>query len=148
MPESYQSLQKGVVDGSMHPVESNKGWKLWEVTRNATFAYPAAYTTTFFVVMNKAKWDKLAPGDQKIIEAIDLEWAPMHGEAWDESDMEGLRFFQQQGNTIFGLDAKESARWAAAVAPLIDASAAELDKNGLNGKAVIETIRESLKKFE
>ncbi len=31
MPETYQSLQKGVVDGAVYPLESNKGWKLGEV---------------------------------------------------------------------------------------------------------------------
>jgi TRAP-type C4-dicarboxylate transport system substrate-binding protein len=148
MPESYQSLQKGVVDGSMYPAEANKGWKLGEVVKYATYAYSAAYTTTFFMVMNKGKWDKLDPKDQKIIEEINLEWAAKHGEAWDASDMDGQRFFQQQGNTIFGLDGKESAKWAAAVAPLIDAYAAGLDKKGLDGKAVVETVRGSLKKFE
>ena len=30
MPETYQLLQKGTVDGSVHPVESNQGWKLAE----------------------------------------------------------------------------------------------------------------------
>jgi len=147
MPESYQSLQKGVVDASMHPVEANKGWKLGEVTRYATFAYPSGYTTAFFVVMNKDKWNSLDPKDQNIIEEINLEWAAKHGEAWDTSDMEGVRFFLEQGNTIFGLDAKESAKWENAVAPVIDRYAAELDKKGLNGKAVIGSIRESLKKF-
>ena len=148
MPDSYESLQKGVVDASLHPVEANKGWKLGEVTKYATFAYPAAYTTTFFVVMNKGKWDKIDPKDQKIIEEINKEWADKHGEAWDTSDMEGVRFFQQQGNTILGLDPKESARWEKAVSPMIDAYAADLDKKGLNGKAAVETIRESLKKFQ
>lgn len=147
MPDSYESLQKGVVDASMHPMEANKGWKLGEVTHYATFAYSAGYTTTFFVVMNKGKWDKLDPKDQKIIEEINLEWATMHGEAWDTSDMEGIRFFQQQGNTILGIDTKESAKWEKAVAPLIDTYVSDLDKKGFDGKAVVETIRASLKKF-
>lgn len=148
MPESYQSLQKGVVDGSMYPAEANKGWKLGEVVKYATYAYPAAYTTTFFIVMNKGKWDKIDPKDQKIIEEMDLEWAAKHGEAWDTSDTEGQRFFLNQGDEIIGLDDKESAKWGAAVAPLVDAYAADLDKKGLDGKAVVETIRGSLKKFQ
>ncbi|QTA80091.1 C4-TRAP dicarboxylate transporter periplasmatic binding protein [Desulfonema limicola] len=148
MPESYQSLQKGVVDGSMHPVEANKGWKLGEVVDYATSAYSAAYTTVFFIVMNKAKWDSLDPKDQKIIEDMNKEWAVKHGEAWDSSDMEGTRFFLQQGNEIIGIDNKESERWSQAVAPLIEEYSAELDKSKLDGKAVIQAIRDSLKKFE
>jgi TRAP-type C4-dicarboxylate transport system substrate-binding protein len=148
MPDSYQSLQKGVVDGSAYPFEANKGWKLGEVVDYATACYSAAYTTTFFVVMNKAKWNSIDPKDQKIIEEINAEWAPKHGEAWDASDMEGIRFFLQQGNEIIGLDAKESARWAKAVEPLITKYAKDLDSQGLDGKTVIKTIRQLLDKYE
>jgi TRAP-type C4-dicarboxylate transport system substrate-binding protein len=148
MPDSYQSLQKGVVDGSAYPFEANKGWKLGEVVDFATAAYSSAYTTTFFIVMNKDKWNAIDPKDQKIIEEINLEWAPKHGQAWDASDMEGIRFFLQQGNEIIGLDAKESARWAKAVEPLISDYGKQLDGKGLNGKAVIQKIRDLLNKYE
>jgi TRAP-type C4-dicarboxylate transport system substrate-binding protein len=148
MPDSYQSLQKGVVDGSAYPFEANKGWKLGEVVDFATAAYSSAYTTTFFIVMNKDKWNAIDPKDQKIIEEINLEWAPKHGQAWDASDMEGIRFFLQQGNEIIGLDAKESQRWAKAVEPLISDYGKQLDGQGLNGKAVIQKIRDLLNKYE
>ena len=148
MPDSYQSLQKGVVDGSAYPFEANKGWKLGEVVDYATAAYSSAYTTTFFVVMNKDKWNAIDPKDQKIIEEINLEWAPKHGSAWDSSDMDGIRFFLQQGNEIIGLDAKESQRWAKAVEPLINGYAKQLNDQGLDGKTVIKTIKALLKKYE
>lgn len=145
MPESYQSLQKGVVDGSAYPIEANKGWKLGEVTDFATCAYQAAYTTAFFVVMNKDKWNAIDPKDQAIIEQINKEWAVKHGQAWDKSDMAGMRFFMQQGNRAIGLDKKESERWKKAVAPLIDTYAKKIDEKGIDGKAVIQTIRSTLK---
>jgi TRAP-type C4-dicarboxylate transport system substrate-binding protein len=53
MPECYQMIQKGVVEGASYPFEANKGWRLGEVTKNATAAFSAAYSTTFFVVTNK-----------------------------------------------------------------------------------------------
>lgn len=145
MPDSYQSLQKGVVDGSAHPLESNLGWKLGEVTKNAVGSYATAYTTTFFVTMNKATWATLDPKDQQVIEAINAAWSIKHGEAWDSSDLEGLRFFLEQGNTVSGLDPKEVERWKTAVAPVIDAYAADLDKKKLDGTGVVKIIREALK---
>ncbi|RJQ67899.1 MAG: C4-dicarboxylate ABC transporter substrate-binding protein [Desulfobacteraceae bacterium] len=148
MPESYQSLQKGVVDGSVHPLESNKGWNLGEVVRYVTLARPVAYTTAFFVVMNKDKWSALDEKDQRIISAINDEWALKHGQAWDSSDAEGKGFFIQKGNNLLDIDAKEAARWEAAVAPMVDAYAQKLDGDGLNGKAVVEMIRQMLKKSE
>jgi len=42
MPELYQSLQKGVVEGALYPIEVNKGWKMGEVTdyTTASFSMP------------------------------------------------------------------------------------------------------------
>ncbi|BCL63213.1 C4-dicarboxylate ABC transporter substrate-binding protein [Desulfomarina profundi] len=145
MADSYQSLQKGVVDGSAYPLEANRGWKLGEVTKYAVCVYPVAYTTTFFVTMNKDKWSAIDKKDQDAIEAINAEWSIKHGEAWDSSDLAGLRFFMEQGNTAAGLDQKEVERWKKAVAPVIDKYAAGLDKKGIDGAAVIKTIRDGLK---
>ncbi len=144
MPESYQSLQKGVVDGCANPLETNKGWKLGEVVDYVCMARPVAYTTTFFVVMNKAKWNALSAKDRDIISAINVEWAVKHGQAWDASDKEGMAFFLENKNKVIDITGDEAVRWKAAVAPIIDAYAAELDQKGLDGKAVIATIRASL----
>jgi len=93
MPETYQMLQKGVVDGAVYPFEANKGWRLGEVTNYCTADYSAAYTTSFFVVMNKDKWNSISAANQKIIEQINKEWIIKHGDAWDASDAEGIVFF-------------------------------------------------------
>jgi TRAP-type C4-dicarboxylate transport system substrate-binding protein len=145
MGEAYESLQKGVVDGSAHPMEANLGWKLGEVIKYTTRAYSVAYTTTFFVAMNKDKWESLDPKDQDIITALSKEWLVKHGEAWDESDKVALDDFLKKGNVTIDLNEAESARWAAAVAPYIDEYAAEISKKGIDGKKVIETIKASLK---
>ena len=90
MPECYQMIQKGVVEGASYPFEANKGWRLGEVTNYATAAFSAAYTTTFFVVMNKDKWNGLPDDIKKIISEINEEWIPKHGDAWDSSDEGGI----------------------------------------------------------
>ncbi|OQY12347.1 MAG: C4-dicarboxylate ABC transporter substrate-binding protein [Desulfobacteraceae bacterium 4572_19] len=138
MPETYQSIQKGVVGGGLYPLETNKGWKMGEVVKYCTADFPAAYTTTFFVVMNKDKWKQLSPDIQKTIKAINKEWIIKHGEAWDTSDIAGLNFFLNQGNEMFGLDAKESAKWKKAVAPIIADYVKDVDKKGLNGQEIVD----------
>jgi TRAP-type transport system periplasmic protein len=144
MPDTYQSLQKGVVDGSMHPVETNKGWNMGEVVDYVTMAYPSAYTTTFFVVMNKDKWAAIDPADQKIIEEINAAWAAKHGDAWDSSDKDGIAFFQEKGGQIIELDEAETKRWEEAVAPVVNDYAASLDKLNVKGQEVIDFIRTTL----
>lgn len=144
MSDAYTSLQKGVVDGSAQPFEADEGWKLGEVTKNAVCSYGTAYTTTFYVTMNKDKWAALDSKDQQTIEAINKAWSIKHGEAWDSSDLSGFAFFMKKGNTASGIDAKESERWKAAVGPVIDAYATEISKKGIDGALVVKTIRDAL----
>ena len=144
MPEAYQSIQKGVVDGGMYPVETNKGWKMAEVVDYCTEAFSSAYTTTFFVVMNKDKWAALPESARQAITEINTEWAVKHGQAWDESDVVGREFFLEQGGEFVELSDEESARWAEAAAPIVDEYAQSLTGKGLDGPAIIEFIRATL----
>ncbi|MCK5736663.1 MAG: TRAP transporter substrate-binding protein, partial [Spirochaetaceae bacterium] len=57
--ETYESLQKGVVDATFCPIETLKGWKQGEVIDYVVDTKAIGYTTTMFVVMNKTKWDSL-----------------------------------------------------------------------------------------
>ncbi len=61
MGETYDALNRGMVDGSMAPMESLEGWKWGEVVKSTTESYGSAYSTGFFVVMNKEKVE-CAPG--------------------------------------------------------------------------------------
>jgi TRAP-type C4-dicarboxylate transport system substrate-binding protein len=145
MPDTYQSLQKGVVDGSAHPLEANKGWKLADVLEYVVAENSVAYTTTFFVTMNKDKWAALSPEIQKTITEINKEWAVKHGEAWDSSDVAGKALFIEKGHKVITLDAAEAMNWKKAVQPAIANYAAGLDKKGINGQEVIDYISATLK---
>jgi TRAP-type C4-dicarboxylate transport system substrate-binding protein len=144
MPTCYQSLQKGVVDGSMHPIESNKGWKLAEVVKYGTESFPVAYTTTFFVVMNKDRWASLDEATRKIIGEINAEWAERHGAAWDQADEEGKRFFLEKGGSFVPLAEAEAERWIAAAQPVIAAYEKAVSERGVDGPRVVEFLRAAM----
>lgn len=146
MPELYQSLQKGVVDGAMYPMETNKGWKMAEVVDYGTLDYGIAYTSSFYVVMNKDKWAALPDDIKKIITEINQEWIPKTGKAWDESDEEGKAYMISKGGKLIDLSKEESEKWKAAVAPVIEEYAVDMEKKGLPGKELVEFTKESLKK--
>lgn len=148
MPETYQMLQKGVVDGAVYPFEANKGWRLGEVANYCTADYSAAYTTSFFVVMNKDKWNSISAANQKIIEQINQEWIIKHGKAWDASDAEGIVFFLNQGGQIIGLDGNEAERWKKAVAPIISDFAADMTKKGFNGTELVDFTTQTLNSLQ
>jgi TRAP-type C4-dicarboxylate transport system substrate-binding protein len=148
MPELYQSLQKGVVEGALYPIEVNKGWRMGEVTKYTTATFSIAYTSSFFVVMNKEKWNALPPEIQRIIEEINEEWIPKHGEAWDSSDMEGYLYSLSLGHEIIGLDSREAARWKKAVAPVVEQYIRDMNKKGFDGKEIVDFTIATLNKYK
>ena len=144
MRECYQMLQKGVVDGSSHPMESNKGWKLGEVVHYMIQNYTTAYTTTFAVFMNKDKWAKLTPEQQAVITKLNAEYARKHAEAWDASDAKGLAFFKEKGGQVLTQSDAEAAKWEAAAAPVIDNYIQKAGEKGLDGKAIVDFIKSKM----
>jgi TRAP-type transport system periplasmic protein len=145
MPETYQSLQKGVVDGSLYPWEANKGWKLGEVCHYCTADFSAAYTTAFFVVMNKDKWNSIPADLQEIINEINAEWVVKHGDAWDASDRQGVGYFLNQGGSVIGIDKKEAEKWRAAVAPMLNEYVTDMKNKGFsNAQEIVDFIVNTL----
>ncbi|HEY3275207.1 MAG TPA: TRAP transporter substrate-binding protein [Syntrophorhabdaceae bacterium] len=145
MPETYDALRTGVVDGSMAPFEALKGWKWGEVINSSTECYGAAYTATMFVVMNKAKWNKLPADVQKVFTDVSQEWIGKQAQVWDEIDKEGKEFTIKRGNKIIPLSAEENARWAARVKPIMDSYAAELKGKGLPGEEALKFCQDYIK---
>ncbi len=148
MSDSYQSIQKGVVDGGVYPFETNKGWRMAEVVDYGTAAYSIAYSTTFFVVMNKSKWKKISKSSQRAIIALNEKYTLKHGEAWDSSDVEGIKYFLNQGNQIIGLDKREAAKWEAAVKPIINDYVKVLNKKRLDGDAIVAFTQKTIKSLQ
>jgi len=141
MNDAYQALQKRVVDGSMYPVETNKGWKMAEVVDYMVDTRAIAYTTTFFVVMNKASWDRLTPAQQQVFQEVSQQWAVKHGAAWDASDAEGRAFFREKGKTILSLAPEEEARWRGRMDSVFAEYQENCRKAGLDGSALVELVR-------
>ncbi len=148
MSDAYQAIQKGVVDGGMYPVETNKGWKMAEVVDYQTQTFAVAYSTTFFVVMNKDKWASIPAAAQKTIMKINEEFVAKHGQAWDDSDKLGQEAFEAKGGKVIALSDTEAAKFVAAAAPMMDGYIKSANEKGLDGKAILDFTVDTLKKAE
>jgi TRAP-type C4-dicarboxylate transport system substrate-binding protein len=148
MSETYDSLSRGVVDGSMAPMEALSTWKWGEVVKFSTEDYGASYSTGFFVVMNKDKWNALSPDIQKIIEKINEEWIEKTGKVWDDVDKAGKEFTLKLGNQIISLSKEENEKWAKAVRPLLDGYVKNMKDKGLPGEAALKFYMDQLKKIQ
>ncbi len=148
MPERYDALQKGVAEGCVNPMEALKGWKLGEVVKYTTQNFGSAYTTGFFVVMNKDKWNSIPPDAQKIIEQINQEWVEKTGKGWDEIDKEGYDVAAARGNKVIALAKAEDERWHKLMTPILDEYVKNMKDKGLPGNEALKFCLEELKKLQ
>lgn len=142
--DTYESLQKGVVEGTFGPIEVLKGWRQAEVIKYTTSCNRIGYTTAMFVVMNKAKWNALPPEVKQVFESTSRQWIDVHGKGWDQVDEEGRAYTTALGNEILQLDNDESERWKARVRPVIDAYLADTAAKQLDGKAYIDMLTRTI----
>ena len=148
MGETYDALSRGVVDGSMAPIESLQGWKWGEVVKFTTEDWGASYMAGMFVVMNKDKWNAIAPDLQKIIEKVNEEYAEKQGKLWDEIDKAGRDFTISRGTKIISLSQDENWRWTKAVKPILDEYVKNMKEKGLPGEEALKFCLETLYKLQ
>ena len=132
-PETYDALQKGVVDGTFCPIETLKGWKQGEVIGSVTDTKAIGYTTAMFVAMNRGAWDALPEDLRQIVLEVSAEWVDKHGEAWNQADEEGLAFVRELGREIIPLSPEEEARWQEKVGPIVADYVRRTTEKGLPG---------------
>ena len=147
-PETYEALQKSVVDATFCPVETLKGWKQGEVIESITDTSVIGYTTAMFVVMNKDSWNKLSADQQAIVTEVSAEWVDKHGQAWDQADAEGMAFIKELNRQVIALSDQEKLQWKAAVQPILDDYVAAAEEKGLPGKAFLEQLQTFIKESE
>lgn len=145
--QTYESLQKGVVEGTFAPIETLKGWKQAEVVKSTTDCSGIGYTTAMFVVMNLQKWNSLPADIRKVMDEVSAQWIDVHGKAWDHDDDEGLAFTKSLGNKIVQLSAAENGRWEKAVRPIIDNYVKEASAKGLPADKAVTELQALIKQY-
>ncbi len=149
MPQggTYEALERGVVDGTISPIETLKGWKQAEVIKATTDTSGIGYTTSMFVVMNLNKWNSLPKDIQQVFEEVNRQWTEVHGQRWDDLDLEGRKFSLSLGNRIITLGKEEDERWKRAVRPVIQDYIKTAQTRGLPGQQAVAEVENLIKKY-
>ncbi len=114
MPDVYQSLDKGVIDGAAAPWEAIQAFRLYEVGHNFTVApFYAAY---FSICANKRKWQSL-PQDvrDQIMSVSGLTGAKFWGKNFFDTAEQAVFERAKAGNyelNRYDVPADEVARWS------------------------------------
>jgi TRAP-type transport system periplasmic protein len=150
VPQVPESLAQKVIDGAVIPWEVVPAVKVQELVKFHTEipGSPTLYAASFFLAMNKAKYDGL-PADLRAI--IDKNsgaaFAAMAGAMWDTEGARIREMVQKRGNTITAISEDEKAKWIKACEPVHTASIEQVKGKGLDGAKLIGAARALVAKY-
>ena len=145
VPKIYQTVEKGVADGSALAWGAYKAFKIYEVTKNHISPHLAgmAYGT----IMNKNKWNSLSKQDQDIITRITNKMMPdtLCGAVTAEMNL-GIKISKERGHEIIDLSPEELAKWKATGKPAWDKWVKQMEAKGLPGRKVLDETMKLVEK--
>ena len=120
MPEVYDAIAKGVIDGESSNFETLFAFKFAEVVKYETSCWQINNPYPFYLAMNKNSYAKLPPDIRSIFDKLVGEYKERYILMWNAIDFLGKKFGLSKGVEFIELAPEEAARWREAVKPVID----------------------------
>jgi TRAP-type transport system periplasmic protein len=147
VPETYNAMERGVVDGTILPYEAAKAFKLAEVEKHVVAVN--IFTTSQFTIMNLDKYKSLPADLRAIIDELSGNWgAEFAGTAWDKAEEEGLEAIRKAGVQLHKISEAERAAWRAKTKVVEEEWVRTMEAKGLPAKQALADLRELIKKYD
>jgi TRAP-type C4-dicarboxylate transport system substrate-binding protein len=151
VPQVPEALAQKVIDGAVVPWEVVPAIKVHELTKFHTEipGSPTLYTASFFLAMNKAKFDAL-PADLKAVmdKESGIAFATLAGTMWDTEAVRVSEMAKQRGNTISAISADEKAKWMKACEPVTAKWIEDIKAKNLDGAKLIAAAKDLIAKHD
>lgn len=141
---AYELLSGGVADGILFPFESVTFFNLHPILDQGLEVPGGLYNTSFFVVMNRARWEGLSEEDKAAIDSVSGEaLARLAGQAWDAADAAG-RAAMEGSVTLHQATPEQIAAIEEALEPVVAAKLEEAAAAGIDAQAALEHLRREI----
>ena len=146
IPDVYEALARGVVEGTAIPWTIMRPFRLHEVTEYHTEV--ALSCVQFVLTMNKARYDGLPPDVRAIIDdSTGMALAKRLGRMWQDDEEPGRAIAVEQGQPIASLSEAERTRWREETRTVIDGWVEKVDALGYDGRALLADARRLVAKY-
>lgn len=137
-PEAYESLQRGVIEGTVMPFEGALVFRLNELT-DFHLEVPI-YSTAFVTAMNSRTYDRLPDDLKKVIDDHSgLEWQKKAAVVFDALDAKGRQDALDDGQEIVTIDnAMDDPDWGPLLKKVTDEYLDDLESKGMPARKVYE----------
>jgi len=151
VPQVPEALAQRAIDGCVIPWEVVPSIKVNELTEFHTEipGSPTLYTATFFLAMNKARYDGLPEDLRAVLDKNSgMTFAKLAGTMWDTVGAEVRASVEASGKgKISSISEEEKARWVETTKPVHAKWIEDVKAKGLDGEALIKTAQELIAKY-
>ncbi|MBA7564818.1 Solute-binding protein [subsurface metagenome] len=147
MPEVYEAISKGEIDGESSNFETLFAFKFAEVCNYTTSIWQITFPYPFYLVMNQDSYNNLPDDIKEIFDTLVGEYKERYILMWNSVDFLGQALGEAEGVEFIELSEAEVAKFVAAVAPVIDDYIANMVDAGYSQAEVegwIEFLRERI----
>jgi len=136
----YNALERGVIDATMIPLSAMLDFKLLEVVKHLTVDAPLG-RSPFLVAMQRKRYDSLPADLKKIVDdTTGLQMSLGGARSYDKKNVAALAEAKKSRDVI-SLAPAERNRWLGIFRKLAQEQAAEVDKRGLPGSALVKSYK-------
>jgi TRAP-type C4-dicarboxylate transport system substrate-binding protein len=144
MGDVYSALAKGIIDGVVAPTDTFRALHLAEVARYYTplavprGAYPAR-------AMSLERWQQLSESQREVLLSAIPVWEAALAEENRRALSEGWEYAKEEGIVELSISDEDQAAFDALYAREAERNAAQLTRYGIDGAAVLEQARASIR---
>lgn len=141
MGEVYESLQRGVIDAAMVPLETLQNYNFHEIVKYVTIGNFSA--TPFYSTMNQSTYDSFSDSDKALLDGlVGLPMSEKAGAIFDHDGKNGLELAKKNGAEIIELTPEQLAPWEEKLNPVVQKWIDDTSKKGLPAQEIYDRALE------
>jgi TRAP-type C4-dicarboxylate transport system substrate-binding protein len=139
-------LSKGIVSGFWGAADAVVQLKLHELTKTAVLDPGTSCSNTYYVFMNKKKWESLPKDVRDIIDGVNEEWATkVSVERHNQEFKVSYEAYAKAGVTIVKASEADAAKTISTMKPLFDNYIKKVTAQGLPGVEIVKFCQDYIK---
>ena len=139
--ELYESLQRGVLDGTTYSFATATAHHLEEVTKYATDGVQLGNGPLFYF-MSKEKFESFSPEIQQLILEAGEKFSEAVAKGYDELTKKNQQMYADAGGTIYTLTEEDKEAWTKALSPAAELWIQKMESKGIaNAREVYEEMQ-------
>jgi TRAP-type C4-dicarboxylate transport system substrate-binding protein len=144
--DAYETLQRGVVDGTVFPWEAVNSFRLNDLTKFHLEIPGGLLTSTFMIVGNTKAIEKLTPANKAaFLKASGEAGSALFGKYWDAADERARADAKQRNHTIETIAPAELDKWRPLLQATTDEWLKKANAKGVDGQKLLDDLKQMIK---